>query len=126
VIRRIFDSGFCGSDSYLVGLRAIEEGRVDTCTWVVAQHPNDGSRVFDTVTIARDEVNGVLCWRIGVGAGSYALRASSESQDTLDAAIELADRLGHLCGKTGGWVFRQPMPYEREPWRFERAAIPAP
>jgi len=121
VIRRIFDHTFCGSDSYLHGLRAIEEGRADSCTWAIALHPNDGDKVFDVVTIARAEVEGVLCWRIGIGAGSYALRASGESQDLTSAAIELADRLSYQCGKHGGWAFRQPMPYEREPFRFERA-----
>jgi len=123
MIRRIFDAGYCGSDSYLPGLRAIEEGRADSCTWAVAQHHTDGDEVFDVVTIAREEVDGVLCWRIGKGGGSYALRSSGESQDLTSAAIELADRLGHLCGKRGGWAFRQPMPFEREPWRFEGPTI---
>jgi len=119
--RRIFDHTFCGSDSYLHGLRAIEEGRADSCTWAVAQHETQGDQVFDALTIARDTVNGVLCWRIGIGAGSHALRSSGESQDLTSAAIALADRLSYLCGKHGAMVFRQPMPYEREPFRFERA-----
>ena len=121
MIRRIFDHTFCGSDSYLHGLRAIEEGRADSCTWAIAQHHTDGDKVFDVVTIAQEEVNGVLCWRVGIGAGSYALRSSGESQDLTSAAVVLADRIGRLCGKHGAWVFRQPMPYEREPFRFERA-----
>ena len=117
---RIFDHTFEGDESILPALHNIAEGRADSCVWIVAQHPNDGDTVYEVIEVCREEIDGVLCWRYGRGGGGHALRTSYESQDIPAAAVTLAVLLGHRCGKRDAWLFRQPMPFEREPFMFRR------
>jgi hypothetical protein len=110
-----FENGWSGIDSIYQGLKDILDGKQETVTFIIADHPikHTQEKVHKTYTIGRCLIDDVLCWRwcgergLPDSAGSHAVCASWNEQDLALAVGVVAYTLARDCQEFDAWIFRQ-------------------
>lgn len=99
-MKRNFGKGWCNASAVAQAVRNLIDGTSEKETFIIAQHPNDGNEIYETVAIGWGEVDGVTvlryCGERGepMSAGSSSVIGSGENYDSLDLVAVLANYLG--------------------------------
>jgi len=105
-----YDDGFCGSAAIAVGLHSLAAGREGSPTeeiFVAAEQHLSGSRIFGTVSVRVDIIEGEPRFRFSDGGPEASLQGAPTTPEEISRAV---GHLTLLLARSGGMIFRRSAP----------------